>query len=572
MGIISVSSSSYLTNMAVPEPIVNVYIGGQFRPDAVVREVRQTSGFAADEATIEFPLATFPSCIAPAGAQVTIFINRWIDNKPKFRGFVTTPINDQADDEDEDCFIVAKDERVRLNNKVCRFNFNEAVDVPRMGEEVFEEGFENLKSKAIANEMMNEYTAWQSTQGLPYLTLDYSRFPNVRMREFKVKGTPIGTALERLLRDSTDAASRLRMRLIYTGGSHDMLRPFEIGSSESNRNLSYNIIFPTHTHLLYSQQPFGFPMVEGVKRVVHYDKTVNSVTAQGGRHVVQDVLTLTESWDQSLEIDVLSNEYVKFTTKEIKGQTNPNYNPQAEWVGRRYLIPTITVKHPRTGKDIDVQPKLLERILDVDPEEPTAKAAPFCLLVYLGMEEDLNAQMRYNGFTIEDGRFILFDRPITNQVPGEGTPPTFPETLPETVKLVCTYELPERLEVTVEPTSSMTWKREELIEEETYRWETWLENSVRLTALGTVELVEVETDLIKEDDELDDMVDQLLEEVNRPDWEWEIVLPYCPTNFNVGGIVILNRTRLMDASIVGIVYNIEEAETRLLISGATERG
>lgn len=382
------------------EAIVRVYIDSIRRFDVKVGVIRNATGLAASVTTLRFPRSKYDQDPAVFGDKVEIYINPHLFRAPFFRGLVVRPSRTQARDTNEifyDCY----DERFRLNDSCCSRNYNERDEKTQ----VFKE---ELNTRAIIHEIWSEYRSHQVSNGnTNYLRLNLASFPNVFPGSLNLQGVPHGDALQQILQDYGGESYKL---YVVHGESTSYLKAFEIGSGFTAR-----VVRGTDHEYSARQQPFGVANIGNVDKVEEYEQVVNHLVAYGAEKIYETCLSLTKFWDTTIETAVLAN-WDKYTKRKIQDDApNPDYDPRAEFVATRYIIPKLT------DNGIERQVKVLSDLVqefvfeDADGNRHTAK--PFLVYQYSG---DADYSIEFDGFSIVDDELVVFTKPFVKQVTVDG--------------------------------------------------------------------------------------------------------------------------------------------------------
>jgi hypothetical protein len=525
------------TKQAFRNPWVEVYIGGRYRSDCLVDDITQASGFSPSSATIRFPGVRWPSRVVGLSTSVVIYINRWEDNRPKFRGYVAG--FRQITDRQDDVAIYAYDERGRLNDDCCAGDFNPLDWESNLTSE-------SLSARAIVNEIHGDYQTYQqANSNANFLQIDLGAFGITQLGVVNVEGTPHGSAIEAVQRQA-DIDYRTRT-MIRPGVSRDTLTTFRIGSGPVK-----DIFYATKDTTAPSGQPHGYPMASSIAYQEGDENAINQIVAKGRRKQITKTLTLTAAWDATIQTAVLSDRKIYTQKFDKYGDPNPDYDSRAQHVATRWLIPTVTMTNPRTGDSESVQPQILGELFDQDPDNATKKARPVVIVKYA---TEASAVAFLTGFSVSGGKWISFSEPqVKKTVVDVGGTPTKTLEVPEYVKLVAVYEDQIRLSESVSLTSKIGRNRRGRVQNEGYIYQQYASGSYQLESDGTLTLVGSNTDFADDGDSLNDWGTARASEVNVRNMRMSIVLPQCPTYFNIGDRIRLNGWIIEDMAVVEIRY------------------
>lgn len=522
-------------------PYVECYIDGRLRRDCIVELVEQAAGFGASRAHISFPGKRFPHTPAPEGAEVYIYAQRWANPSPVFHGWVRG-LNDIYDRPDL-VMIRAEDSREGLNDDVSQENYNLVDwDTETVGT--------GHHARALAGYLHNRYVSWQGAAGnSKYVNLDLSGFYPLEMGQQSYTGNPHGQGIEQLQRLSSKDSRRrtyLRQARYYSG--REELSTFRIGSGPV-RNITYG----TSNLATLENQPFGYPVASRIERVRGDDDYVTSLIVRSRRRRIQQTFTLTSAWDSSIEDSVLSN-YDKYTKKMINGVVNASFSDSALPVGRRYLIPTVNQTDPVSGATVARQPKILPELFDDDHTITgvSQKARPFVVVKF---PSDSNYYPVFKGFSIQDGRYLVFSRPITRQSVSASL---IGAVLPEAVYLTAVYEDEARIEAQVDASGSLPGKRlRRLVDDETMRWDSYAEGTY--TIAGGVVTTTGAADAVNDTVTLTERATARAKELAERRTAYQITLPFCPLYFRLGDTIALNGRVLSGLAVMRIMYGFGQA-------------
>ena len=522
-------------------PLVYVYINGFFRGDCYCESVDLQSGFIPSEAIIKFPGLRFPSMPVPVGSRVLIYANPHLDPAPIFKGFVSEYFHEY--DMASDVTIQCLDERGHLNDDVCQYDYNALDDLTSLPTET-------LTTREILRDIFNQYVTWQQAQSNTYyLQLDDGAFPDMIAPETIVDGMPHGAAIEQIARASSeDSRRRTYLELGRTPSSRDTLTMMRIGEGPIKR-----ITYARYPTIAIASQPFGYPNADRISwRQRDYNRTT-VMQARGRRKRIQTTLTLTESWDQTIESVVLAN-WEKYTVEKLQdGSKNASFNPWASRVGCRYAIPTISWTNPRTGTAENIQPNILADLVDGDPDDITKSAPPVAIIKYAS---EAAARTLTSEFSIKDGRFVEFSKPLaiaTVATPGAAV--TF--EMPDSVKLVCAYESRDRLEPAADigPHETNRYDIRRRLASDAYKWDLYSASTHKVNSDGTISAVVSQTDIEKSLADLSSYGTARLRDLELQDKYIVISCPHGPLYFRIGDRITINGVLVEDANVLAIHYD-----------------
>lgn len=521
-------------------PYVECYIDGRLRRDAVVELAETAAGFGESKAYISFTGKRFPHTPAREGDEVYIYINRAWNPTPIFHGWIRT-INDVYDMPDM-VSVKATDGREGLDDDVAGDNYNE-VDWESGGNP-------GHHARTVIARLHRDYVSWQGQNGGNYIAMDLAGIEPNPVGTLNVVGSPHGQSIEQVQRvSSLDSRKRTYLKPAAYHGGRETLSVFRIGSGQVK-----NITYATRDTLAIESQPHGWPIANKIDRVRGDSDYITSLIMRSRKRRFQRTFTVEPAWDSSIQSEVLAN-YDKYTRKLIQGEENPYFNPLAVPVGRRYLIPRITLTDPVTGRPIVAHAKLLPELLDGDPTTTeTKKARPFVVVKYAG---DANYYVMFQGFEIKGGKWLVFQTPPIRPVMGvDGylTP-----SMPENVYLTAAYEDESRLSVQVNATTNLAGKRiRKLIHDETCVWDSYYDGTYKLQADGTVVSVPA-VDLTNDSVTLNLRASARLKELASRSEGWRFTMPFCPTHFRVGDTVALNGRKLEGVAVMRVQYALGQA-------------
>ena len=521
--------------------IIAVYIGNQYRPDAVVDSVYISSGFRPSSAEISFPESRFPSRPCETGATILVWINPHTSTRPIFKGKVTE--FSETHGRPDTVSVQVLDARDELNDDTCQWGYNELDDHTGRAKE-------DLDSREIIEDIWDQYRDFQSTvnSNSTPLILDKSAFPKIAIGSQPLDGMPHGSAMEVIARMATTGTKR-RTYVEYGAGptSNDYLTSYTIGAGPI-----IDLRYGTHPLTAVSSQPFGIPNVTGIQYRTRNQWRTTRVTVKGRRRRIQRSFTLTPDWDASIQAAVLLN-YPKYAEKQIGGGTvNPSFDPRAVFVGTRYGIPTVNTTDPRTGGTVARQPHILGRLLDAEPDDANKYAPHFCLVTFSG---DVAAQVMFDGFTVADNQWVVFSKPLARQSYEAGGVVSM--VIPTSVVFVAAYMDEDRLELAADIDDGGTYTRERrnLIVNDDFVWDSYAAGAYQVASGGTITgPLGAAVDDAKHDTELDEWGTARLAEIQGDGVEWAFQLPYQTSQIKLGSQVRINGTTLAGVAVQSIHY------------------
>lgn len=530
------------------KPDVQIYIGGQLRDDAVPLNLSLRSGFEPSSLQLRFETSIFPRRPLQQGSRVEVYINRALNNYPVFKGYVSTygSTYQHGDVVDVECL----DARGRLNDDVCVCNYNEldrTTGLPR----------ENLTSRQVITDIVTRYQTWQSANGnAAYLIEHAGAFPLFTRKELNFLGIPHGTAIEELMRLTSDSKPRRAFLKYIPYATHDMLSAFEIGSGP----LQY-IAFATQTGVSPGDQPYGYPMADRIEWYESDNDVRTRIKARGAKVKTQATFTLEEAWATSLYNNVCLD-WDKYTNPVTSdGDPNPNYLPHAQYVGRLFAIPRVSQTNQRTGASENVTPLILQELLDESPETAGKAASPFCIVSWAGWPD----MILRGGFQIIDNKHVLFDDPIVWYRWVNGVEET---VAPSSIKLVCAYTTEDRLELSADEEGEYTHyrNRRELVVDDAIVKHCRAAHSHRLESDGSVSSVVSAEDIVSENALLSARARARLAEMSRQRVSCRVGFPYIPLHLKLGDSIALNGERIVDSAITEIDYDLQSFRTLITVA------
>lgn len=524
---------------AVRAPRIECYIGGRLRTDALVELVELAAGYRPTSATISFPGKRFPHTPAPLGAEVFIYANRAWNPQPLFRGRVEG-INDIYDRPDV-VTLRAVDARADLDNDVASSNYNvEESD----GDEVV-----SIDARRAVSDVHRQYATWQASQGRDAIGIDLSMIDPVDIGALNATGNTHGSLIEQIQRTTSSSGRRRTYLKPVARGSQEMLSAFRIGQGPVK-----NIIYATSNLATIENQPYGRPTANRIERVRGDRQYVTSLIVRSRRRRVQTTFSLSAAWDTSLSATVLEN-YDKYSKPKVHGVVNPNYNPLAIPVGRRYAIPRVTLTDAVTGASYAAYPKILPELLDNDPSVSATKARPFVVVKWPG---DANYYPMMTGFALKQGRWLVFGKPLIRAAVGSGG--YIEPVLPESVQLVAAYDTGERLSVQANASSARYYRRQRrLVDEENCVWNSYATDTWKIQSDGTVVSHGPGSDQTNDTARLTRLARARLTEMEEASQGYLITMPYCPVTFRIGDRIALNGRTVPDVAVMRIQYGLGQA-------------
>lgn len=545
-------SATAPSKRALNRPPVQIYINGQIRFDCYVQGVIERSGFFPSEATLVFPTRRFPHRPTSEGAVVTIFLNRAYTNRAIFRGYIQQLSLSYG--ENDGVVASCVDERARLNDDCCQYNYNEIdedTDQPR----------ERIGARIIANDIWTQYRDWQTSANgnTNYLKFDPSAWPRMWVGEQRFEDTPHGSALDQLVRLYPEEARR-RVYVRRGGGINgsDILSAFRIGHGPVK-----NVFYATVDENTAANQWSGYPNCDSIEYRKADFNVIEKLTVHGRKRRVQSAFACTAAWDSATAQAVMANPDL-YTVRRLEGgDYNPSYIPGSEWTGRRFALPAVTQTNPRTGESDSTYPRILSQLHDADLEESVRLARPVVRVVFPGE----SAEILTSGFSIEEGRWLVFNEPLAR--PSAATPgAAITAVFPTSVTLVATWEARARLELDDDLSSgrSVPHSRRRRLNNDNFFHDFYDTGAYSLQSDGTLDAIGSPTGVTVEDAELEEWGQARLKEMQIEDIYFSMRFPTCPAYFSIGDRIRLNGRILPDVNVTEIQYDLVNYNTLIVVS------
>lgn len=364
-------------------PEIQVFLGGNFRRDALVSTISDVSGSEPASATILFPTRGYLEHPVRDNASVVIKVNPQNRSQPLFRGYVTGfgDVIDTSAGEFVEVFCL--DDVWLMGTGFVDRNYN-IVD----SRGAFTE---QLTIREIVDEIRSQLVAFLGTSAAPDLMT--ASFPNDFPGTMELLSQPYSSAIEQLL-----SGTEFKIRRQYTS-TRTLIYAYKIGVGPSR-----NVIIGTDINSGPQVQPFGVTNVGAVRSEEIFNDIVNAGVMIGERVTKETALSLTRAWPAAKN-DMLVNIEV-FTRPGTNEDPNPDFDAEAERIGRAWRYGKVN-----TGRFTEF-PELEPRLLVAGPFGHTNNAddllKPFVAFQFSG-EATINVTFDFN---VTDNE-IFTSKPLT---------------------------------------------------------------------------------------------------------------------------------------------------------------
>lgn len=358
----------------LPEPVIEVYINGVRQRSVIVSRITDSAGLEPARATLLYPTRDYLSHPCDDNDLVRIYVNKRIRPTPMFRGYVSGFGDNMTLESGEFVEVFCLDDVGRLQEGSVDRNYNILDTRGNYSEQ--------LNIRQIAQDIINQIN--QNVSGAP--TVLASSFPADFPGTVELLGVSYDSAFQQLLDFAGDA--KYFLRRTYTENS-TLVRTFAVGSGEVAL-----LRRPTDWQYSAINQPDGVANVNVARREVNYADIVNKAVVVGDRKHVETALPLSKAWNADKESYLSDIE--AFTTKGTEEDPNPDYDPEAERIGRAWRYGQVN-----TGRFLEY-PELEPRLLVSPPRN-----AP-------NDEDDFDKPFVVYGFAGEGTSYVTYDIQIND--------------------------------------------------------------------------------------------------------------------------------------------------------------
>ena len=396
------SRSGYSKNIKFPD--IQIYIDGVKYTQCNVADVVMAAGLEGATITLNFPLLQTYNYNFKDNDLVAIYIDRRIQGRPFFLGYIRSYEENNAG---EGMSIVCQDLRCRLSEGMLKDKNYNVIDEDG---EILRDSNGLVKEwgrRDILQDIVSEYNTFAAGD-TEKLFFSFANIANDFVGEKKFDGITFAAAIESLI--NADTSNRYFAIIEYTQGNNANIKFIDYTQGRGRAD----IIAGTKNDKAINAQPFGIAGAGEISTAFDLFTNVNYLTAYSSNIVVETALPLNRGWSSSIEDDVMEN-YSKYTEKGDKENPNSSYNPNAEFVWRRFTIPLINdygkLRRPAHYKNLISS---WHNIVDDNGNRITLKN-----FVVVDWGDDVLKVMT-DGYKIENNKYVVFNEPIfqTNNVGG----------------------------------------------------------------------------------------------------------------------------------------------------------
>lgn len=381
-----------------------VWIDGSQRTDAVVRSIVKSAGLSAGQAEIEFPAFNYATDSLEHGSIVVI------DDggvNVLFRGFISSERGASFGSVVANCL----DFREHLNDCSTLVDFNVKNERTH---ELDNPAAANVIAAALAAGYQNGQVALYGENAI-LLEFDLDSFPTCWGKEQCWRGTPIGSALEQLLKSISKSLS---LRVVH-GSETSTVSCFDLSVGTD----PVTVRSPQSPNYSISNQPGGAATAGRISKSLDTADTISHVYGEGDKLVLERPFRLVPLWDEE-NTDFISQtlaHWQLYTEGEREGAPNKYFSWDRAAVCAAFKVPRIddiwsldggTTWQGQYNRQVPLLDRCVQRWTPGSTDENDA-LKPFLICKLQGVDR---TDIWTTGFEINDSFTVTSEHPIAERL------------------------------------------------------------------------------------------------------------------------------------------------------------